>query len=198
MDVERRHVTLSKADRGTTAGRELIAILTELSADGQVTREEMEQLRTWLEVDRGVDFPACAFLYEVVDSISEDGEITEEELDRLALAIERVLPPDVRVAAALKRKERRTARRQEVATKRAAERVQERAARIQARELARPLHRGDFMVMGAVRSAERRQGCAGLEVGEAVVLEREPDNPHDPNAVLVLTQDETEFQTELG
>jgi hypothetical protein len=69
---------------------------------------------------------------------------------------------------------------------------------MQARELARPLHRGDFMVMGAVRSAERRQGCAGLEVGEAVVLEREPDNPHDPNAVLVLTQDETEFQTELG
>jgi hypothetical protein len=182
-----RHVTLSKADRGTPAGRELIALLTELSADGQVTREEMERLRAWLEVDRGVDFPACPFLYEVVDTISEDGEITEEELDRLALAIERVLPPDVRAAAALKRKEHRAARRHAVAAQRVAGRAQARAARMQARELARPLHRGDFMVMGAVRSAERRDGCASLDVGEAVVLEREPDNSHDGNAILVLT-----------
>jgi hypothetical protein len=45
MDEDRRHVTLSKADRVTPAGRELIALLTELSADGQVTREEMERLR---------------------------------------------------------------------------------------------------------------------------------------------------------
>jgi hypothetical protein len=193
MDVERRHVTLSKADRGTPAGGELIALLAELSADGQVTRDEMEQLRTWLELDRGVDFPACPFLYEVVDTISEDGEITEEELDRLALAIERVLPPDVRASAALKRKEHRATRRQEVAAKRAAGRAQDRAARMHARELARPLHRGDFMVMGAVRSAERRDGCASLDVGEAVVLEREPDNPHDGNAILVLAQGGSEL-----
>ncbi|MEO8520560.1 MAG: HIRAN domain-containing protein [Acidobacteriota bacterium] len=188
MDHDRRHATLSKADRGTPAGRELIALLTELSADGHVTSDEMTQLRAWLEVDRGVDFPACAFLHGVVETISEDGESTEEELDRLALAIERVLPPDVRAAAALKRKEHRAARRQEVAAKRDAGRTQARAARMQARELAKPLHRGDFMVMGAVRSAERRDGCASLDVGEAVVLEREPDNPHDGNAILVLTQ----------
>jgi hypothetical protein len=193
MDDERRYVTLSKADRSTPAGRELIELLTELSADGQVTREEMDRLRAWLEVDRGVDFPACAFLYGVVETISEDGEIAEEELDRLALAIERVLPPDVRAAATLKRKEHRAARRQNAATKRAAERAQERAVRIQERELAKPLHRGDFMVMGAVRSAERREGCASLDVGEAVVLEREPDNSHDGNAILVLTQGGTEL-----
>lgn len=188
MDDERRHVTLSKADRATPVGRELITLLTELSADGQVTRDEMEQLRMWLEVDRGVDFPACPFLYEVVDTISADGEITEDELDCLAIAIERVVPPDVRASAALKRKEHRAARRQEIAAKRAAGREQEHAARMQARELARPLHRGDFMVMGAVRSAERRDGCASLDVGEVVVLEREPDNSHDGNAILVLAQ----------
>jgi hypothetical protein len=120
MDVERRHVTLSKADRGTPAGRELIALLTELSADGQVTPAEMGRLRSWLEVDRSVDFPACAFLYGVVESIKYDGEITEEELDGLALAIERVLPPDVRAAATLRRKEHRAARRQNLAAKRSA------------------------------------------------------------------------------
>ena len=90
-----RRISLSKAQRSTPAGRELIALLTELSADGMVTREEMERLRAWLEVDRSVDFHACSFLYEVVDTISNDGEINEEELDALALAIERVLPTGV-------------------------------------------------------------------------------------------------------
>ena len=64
---EIRHVTLSKAHRETPTGRELIALLTELSADGNVSREEMERLRARLEVDRGVDFPALSFLYETID-----------------------------------------------------------------------------------------------------------------------------------
>jgi hypothetical protein len=111
MPEDRRRVTLSKAHSETPAGRELIGLLTELSADGNVTREEMERLRAWLEVDRGVDFPALGFLYEVVEQISEDGDVTEEELDRLALAIERVLPKENRIAAVQKRKETREARR---------------------------------------------------------------------------------------
>ena len=104
-------VTLSKAQRETTVGRELIELLVELSADGTVSREELERLRSWLEVDHAVDFPALPFLYETIDQISSDGEITEDELDRLALAIERVLPKDIRVEAAAKRQEARKARR---------------------------------------------------------------------------------------
>src|SRR5215212_767472 len=71
----------------------------------------MERLRAWLQVDRGVEFPALPFLYETIDQISSDGEVTEDELDRLALAIERVLPKDVRLAAAAERKQAREARR---------------------------------------------------------------------------------------
>lgn len=142
-----------------------------------------------MEVDRGVDFPACGFLYQVTDTISQDGEITEEELDSLALAIERVLPPDVRFVAALKRKERRAARRKEATDKR----VALRAARIEARERARPLHRADFMIAGTRRSTERREGCESLQVGDDLVLEREPDNIHDENAILVLSVDDTEL-----
>ncbi len=148
-------VTLSKAHRNTPAGRELVELLTELSADGQVSREEMERLRAWLEVDRGIDFPACGFLYEVLDTISRDGTITEEELDSLALAIERVLPADVRFVARLKRREHQAARRKEKTIKRAAER----AARVEARECAKPLHRADFIIAGARRSAERREAA---------------------------------------
>ena len=40
---------------------------------------ETERLPTWLEVDRDIDFPACAFLYEIPDQISEDGEITDDD-----------------------------------------------------------------------------------------------------------------------
>jgi hypothetical protein len=49
------------------------------------------------------------------------------------------------------------------------------------------LHRGDFIVAGAKRSAERREACDLLSVSESVILEREPDNRHDGNAILVLT-----------
>ena len=182
-------VTLSKAQRSKPAGRELIELLIELSADGQVTREEMERLRKWLEIDRGVDFPACGFLYEVLETISSDGAITEEELDSLALAIERVLPADVRFVATLKRRERRAARRKETTTKRA----EERAARLEARQRAKPLHRADFVIAGARRSAERREGCETLDVGDTVILEREPDNIHDENAILVFSTDDAEL-----
>ena len=74
------------------------------------TRGELARLRAWLEVDRGVDFAACPFLYEVIDTITGDGEITDDELDTLASAIERVLPPEIRKHAAERRKQQRTAR----------------------------------------------------------------------------------------
>jgi hypothetical protein len=111
MPEERRRVTLTKVQCETPVGRDLIALLVDLSSDGAVSREELQQLRTWLEVDRGVDFPALPFLYEIIEHISSDGEITEDELDRLALAIERVLPKDVRNVAATKRKQAKEARR---------------------------------------------------------------------------------------
>jgi hypothetical protein len=64
MADERIRVTLTKSHAETPTGRELIALLTELSADGNVTPEEMERLRSWLEVDRDVDFAALGYLYE--------------------------------------------------------------------------------------------------------------------------------------
>jgi hypothetical protein len=197
MPEERRHVTLSKAQRETPVGRELIALLTQLSADGDVSRQEMEQLRRWLEIDRGVEFPALPFLYDTIDQISSDGEISETELDRLALAIERVLPKDIRLAATAKRKEAREARRAAQRESRRqtmiSERVQKRAARDAARVQAGVLYQADFPVRGAFRSAERREGCERLIEGDAVRLEREPDNIHDSNAILVLGEDDCEL-----
>jgi hypothetical protein len=129
MADERIRVTLTKSHAETPTGRELIALLTELSADGNVTPEEMERLRSWLEVDRDVDFAALGYLYEVVEQISQDGEVTEEELDRLAMAIERVLPKELRQAAVLKRKQAREAGRVAQRQEAIADRTERRAAR---------------------------------------------------------------------
>lgn len=190
MADERRRVTLSKADRATPVGRELIDLLSELSADGNVSREEMERLRGWLEVDRGVVFPALPFLYEVVEQISLDGDVTEDELDHLALAVERVLPKDVRLGIAAKRKlaleARRAAQRETQRKTMIAARGERRAGRDAARLRAGVIHEADFPVRGAFRSEERRDACERLIVGDTVRLEREPDNTHDSNAILVL------------
>jgi hypothetical protein len=186
--TETRRVFLTKAERGSGVGQELIALLLELSDDGQVTRDEMNRLRHWLEVDRGVEFPACAFLYELIDTIAADGEVTDAELDRLMLGIERVLPNDVRNVAREKRKQHREVRR--VAT--VAARATARAEAVAARERTRVLHRADFVIAG-VRFSERREACELLDIGDQVVLEREPDNRHDKNAIFVLASDGSEL-----
>ena len=196
-DERRRVVTLTKAQCATPEGTELIALLTELSADGIVSRQEMAQLRTWLEVDRGVDFPALPFLYRVIDEISEDAEISEEELDRLALAIERVLPKNVREDGALRRKQAREARRLAERESRRqavmAQRTDARARRDLAHARAGILYRAEFPVRGAFRFAARREACERLTDGDSVSLEREPDNSHDPNAILVLGENDCEL-----
>jgi hypothetical protein len=197
MAIERRMVTLSKSQRETTVGLELIELLVELSADGVVSREELERLRKWLEVDHAVDFPALPFLYETIERISSDGEITEDELDRLALAIERVLPKEIRAAAAVKRKEARN-------TRRIAQRENERQAMIAARTQRRTakdaerirtgiLYQGTFPIAGAFRSEERRDACERLIVDDIVTFERERDNVHDGNAILILGGDDSEL-----
>ena len=132
-EEQRRQVTLSKADRATPVGRQLIDLLVQASEDGVVSRDEMNRLRSWLEIEHGVDFPALAFLHETIEQIHTDGEVTEDELDLLALAVERVLPKDVRLAATEKRKQARASRRvaQRENTRQAmiATRAEERAAR---------------------------------------------------------------------
>ena len=92
MMDERRRVTLTKAQCETSKGRELVELLSDLTDDGTVSREETEKLRTWLETDHGVEFAALPFLHEIIEQIFADGEISDDELDRLAAGIERVLP----------------------------------------------------------------------------------------------------------
>jgi HIRAN domain len=67
-----------------------------------------------------------------------------------------------------------------------AQRTEKRAVRAAALARGGVLYQADFAVRGAFRFAERRAACERLMVGDDVTLEREPDNAHDTNAILVL------------
>jgi hypothetical protein len=189
MTERGRRLSLTKSDLATAAGRELLELLKGLSADGSITREELERLRAWLEANRQAPIQAREFLTSVLDAIPRDGEVAPAELEALQTAIERVLPPDARFVAALHRKRRRAAQREQ----NAAERAAEREAKKLARERDRPLDRADFVIAGATRSMERREACERLDVGDTVLLEREPGNVEDDHAILVLNEDGEEL-----
>ena len=74
-----------------------------------------------------------------------------------------------------------------------AARVERKASRDAARVRAGLLYRAEWPVRGAFRSAERREACERLIDGDTVKLEREPDSPHDSNAILILGHDDGEL-----
>jgi hypothetical protein len=54
-------------------------------------------------------------------------------------------------------------------------------------------YEGRFALRGAFRTSERRDACEALLEGDDLTLERETDNVHDANAVLVLSADDREL-----
>lgn len=102
----RKHnrVTMTAAQRATTAGSDLLELLVDIVADGELTDAEIERLGYWLaDNEDATDVPAVVFLRDLVARIVDDAVIDHEERLDLAVAIERVLPKELRLLA----KERR-------------------------------------------------------------------------------------------
>lgn len=177
----RRRVSLTRVDLQSTAGLGLLEILQSIADDGQLTPEEVDQLRSWLSENSKADLPAFLYLQAIVSEVLKDGLITDGEFDLLHDAVLRVLPTDLRSIATLRRRERKAAVRGE--TKRAKEEERERKRADSERD--RAIGRADFMVAGATRGGDRREACEACSPGDSVWLEREPDNSFDSNAILV-------------
>lgn len=179
---ERRpRTSLTRTDLQTSAGLELLEILQNMSRDGRLTREECDQLRSWLAQNASAEVAASTHLKMVIDEVLNDGVVTDDELAVLHDAVLRVLPVDLRSIATLRRREQKAAVRQETRQRKAEEQDRQRAER----ERNSPLARADFMVAGASKSAERREACESCSEGDSVLLEREPDNRHDRNAIVI-------------
>lgn len=165
-------VSISKADRNTEIGLELVSLLNTVTDDGRISVEEVAGLQVWLQENRHVDMPAIAFLAFTVEHIISDGIVTEEERTELYAAIEKVLPPDLRKYAVAKRRLADAEVRQLIKDQRAAE-----------RERDAPVRWFDFMVAGV-----GHQGRA--EVVRRLVSEEMPvyflrhrDNRFSSNAI---------------
>lgn len=99
-----QRVTLTKGQAASAAGAQLLALLVEFTADGELSLGEVERLRVWLAENNATDVPAVAWLRELVADVLTDGRVTSAERVGILLAIERVMPKDQRVIASARRK----------------------------------------------------------------------------------------------
>ena len=100
-----RRVSLTKTQRQTEIGVELISLCQSFTEDGSLSDEEIHGLRTWLEANQSSDLPAISFLIETVQKVIEDGKVTKEERQAVYKALETVLPPEIRKEAVARRRE---------------------------------------------------------------------------------------------
>jgi hypothetical protein len=178
VPVRKRRVSITKLQRQTAAGAELIALCQTVTEDGSLADNEVTALRQWLRDNQGVDLPAHDVLMRNVANIVADGKVTADERRELYRIIELVLPPDIRSVVrdrrrALERNERELAQ---------ATREAEREATL----LNRPLDSWDFMVAGVRHEGRRPESMfRSANAGDPAFLVRDRDNKFSRHAVEV-------------
>src|SRR5690606_24068516 len=100
-----RRISLTKTQLRTELGAELLSLCESITTDGKLAPAEAEALREWLDESEDAGLPAASYLREVVGRVLEDGTITADECREVYLAVEAVLPPEVRRQATTARKE---------------------------------------------------------------------------------------------
>lgn len=157
-------VSLTKLQRDSAAGVELIAICRQVTEDGRLLEQEVADLADW--IDRYHDSPLAGHLYlkATLERVTADGVVTAEELREVYSAIERVLPPDLR---------------SEVVARRRAHDAAE-------RDRNSPDEGWDFMVAGCRYDGRPTIIEAHCRAGDEVFLVRDPSNRYSRFAVEVL------------
>ena len=151
-----RRISITKLQRQTAAGAELISLCQTITEDGRLSDEEVTALRQWVDDHISVDLPARDFLLETVRRIIEDGKVSDEERAELYQAIEKVLPPDIRADVRGKRRESEEAAEAVERSQREAQAQVERDAK----RRNRPIGSWNFMVAGC-----RLRGASGCNSG---------------------------------
>ena len=178
---QQRRVSVSRAARNTGIGLELLSLCQMMTDDGNISLAETDALREWLAANGHVDMPAIGFLKATVERIVEDGIVTDDERRDLFLAIEKVLPPDLRKYAVAKRKDADSEAKRIVAEAKRIAKEEEKAKK----DRNRPAYYFNFMVAGT--SFEGRGAIIQREarVGVPVRFVREPHNKYSRNAIAI-------------
>jgi hypothetical protein len=174
-------LSLTRRQAASTQGAELVSVLREGATSGWNPNHQIRSLREWLQTHSDCAIPAVVYLAAVIDEILLNGRITDAGRHELRVAIERVLPRDIRDVVKIKRRRleseerERTKERTRTDTQRAREYVR----------LDRP-RSFNFMIAGS--AFEERPEAIGehLHEDDKVFLCREPDNPKDANAIRIF------------
>lgn len=172
----KRRPSITKLQRQSAAGADLISLCQTVTADGRLADEEVSALNQWVEDHAAVDLPARDFLFTTIRRILADGKVTDDERTELYQAIETVLPPDVRADVRGRRRVVETAAR-------AARRQQRQRTPVRKRQ--RTVGAWNFMVAGC-RYEGRPSVIRDYAVpGDAVRLVRDSGNRFSRHATEV-------------
>jgi len=153
--------SLTKAQLQTALGAELLSLCQTITKDGQLSPQEVADLRAWLDERQAEELPALAHLRGTLAPVMEDACITPDEYLELYRAVETVLPPE--------------ARREAVAARQAVQRQN------------RPIQSANFMVAGVRYEGRPAVILRDVSEGLNVSLMRDMDNDYSPNAIAVVT-----------
>ena len=175
----RKRLSLSKQDLTAVAAAELIELLDRITADGKITLEEATELREWLASSDQLDIPGITYLRGIIDAVLADGHLSQDEHKELFRAVEKVLPPELRGEAKERRRVFEVAEKLRLKKEKDEERERKR--------INKPVMSIDSLVVGGrFRGIQETQFRSLLAPGRSVTLYLQPDNPHDPNAIMVV------------
>lgn len=97
-----KRVSLTPSQCESDKGRELLSLLSEITRDGLVSKDGVQRLNTWLDVNSGSEIPAINFLLNIPERL---GKFTTAKAFKVHFAIERVLPKAIREGVKEKRQE---------------------------------------------------------------------------------------------
>ncbi len=160
-------ISLSKADLDGDVGMELLAMCQSVTADGTLDNQEIVELARWVQRHRDSTIPAVSFLRPIVEEIIRDRKVTPDERAELYKVIEKILPPELRTIAQMRRRE-------------AASRAK--AAERAAKEANTPIDHFDFAVAGTLYEGRLGVIRRHVQQGMDILVFREPSNPFSPNA----------------
>jgi hypothetical protein len=176
-----RRLSLTKAQRQTEVGVELISLCQSFTEDGSLSEQEVVDLRKWLDDNRASDLPAIAFLTETVLKALEDGKVTRDERLAVYKALEAVLPPDIRKDAASRR---RSVESEDKSQQRELK-EQEKQKQHAERERNRTLGSWNFMVAGARHEGRHSIISTHVRPDDVAYLKRDRANKFSRHAVEV-------------
>lgn len=174
-------VSLTKKQLASAAGAELLALCQNVTSDGSLNDQEVNQLRVWLHENRKAELPSIEFLAVTVERMIADGKVTKEERRELYQALESVLPTEARQTA----KARRAAVESAESTQAKAEKVAAKQQEREERERRRPIESFDFMVAGVHHDGRHQVVTEHVEEADPVFLIRDPGNKYSSDAIKV-------------